>query len=404
VADLAVAEVAALVVVVPAGAGERHERMKMKRYKYIILSLLLMVSEAGFAGDEAGGDRGTRKNSLRIVFAGDVMGHDSQINAAYIDSSDSYDYKDCFSYLKPYLQHADIAVANLEVTLAGPPYKGYPRFSSPDALLDGLMNAGFNVLVNANNHALDRGSEGLERTQDVVGRKGLILTGSFISSGHREQTYPLILEKNDIMLAMLNYTYGTNGLQADTPNIVNYIDTLMIQKDIQKVKLVEPDFVVASIHWGKEYQRQEDNLQHELAGFLFRQGVDVIIGSHPHVVQPVEYTQTDTGFHHLVVYSLGNFVSNQRDRYRDGGIIFGLELEKTDRTRISGFDYLPVWVHKPLQGEKQVFRLIPASLDEEEIERIGFTETELSGFRQFYEDTRDHLVNVPENRFYEAKE
>ena len=376
----------------------------MKSYRFIIFFLLLAAGETGFAGNEAGGDRGTRKNSLRIVFAGDVMGHDSQINAAYIDSSDSYDYRSCFSYLKPYLQQADIAVANLEVTLAGPPYKGYPRFSSPDALLDGLMKAGFNVLVNANNHALDRGSEGLERTQEVTGRKGMILTGSFISSGHREQTYPLILEKNDIMLAMLNYTYGTNGLQADTPNIVNYIDTLMIQRDIEKVKLVEPDFVIASVHWGKEYQRQEDALQRELAGFLFRQGVDVIIGSHPHVIQPVKYIQTDTCFHQLVVYSLGNFISNQRDRYRDGGIIFGLELEKTDRTRISGFDYLPVWVHKPLQGDKRNFQLIPANIPEDEIEGIGFTETELSGFRQFYKDTGDHLKDVPENQFYRDNE
>jgi len=376
----------------------------MKHYKIILLLLFAIVNRAGFAGDEGGGDRGTRKNSLRIVFAGDVMGHDSQINAAYVDSSDTYDYKDCFSYLKPFLGDADIAVANLEVTLAGPPYKGYPRFSSPDALLDGLMDAGFNVLVNANNHALDRGSEGLERTQEVTGRKGMILTGSFISSGHREQTYPLILEKNDIMLAILNYTYGTNGLQADTPYIVNYIDTFKIQRAIEKVKLVEPDFVIATVHWGKEYQRQEDTLQRELAGFLFRQGVDVIIGSHPHVVQPIQYIQSDTGFHHLVVYSLGNFVSNQRDRYRDGGIIFGLELEKTDRTRTAGFDYLPVWVHKPVRGDKRKFQLIPANLSEDEIEGIAFTEAELSSFRQFYEDTRIHLKNVPENRFFHVNE
>jgi poly-gamma-glutamate capsule biosynthesis protein CapA/YwtB (metallophosphatase superfamily) len=371
--------------------------MKMSKPIYSVIILLLTACEPGFAGD--GG-----RHALRIVFAGDVMGHDTQINAAYNDSSDTYDYGDCFSYLKPFLGGADIAVANLEVTLAGPPYKGYPRFSSPDALLDGLMNAGFNVLVNANNHALDWGSEGLVRTQEVADRKGMILTGSFISSGHRDQVYPLILEKNDIMLAMLNYTYGTNGLQADTPCIVNYIDTFMIQRDIEKMKLVEPDFVIASIHWGNEYQREEDTLQRELAGFLFRQGVDVIIGAHPHVIQPVEFTQTDTGFHHLVVYSLGNFISNQRDRYRDGGIIFGLELEKTDRTRITGFDYLPVWVHKPLLGDKQVFRLIPAGLPEEEIQRLGLAETELSGFRLFYEDTRDHLKNVPENRYYKAFE
>jgi poly-gamma-glutamate synthesis protein (capsule biosynthesis protein) len=375
----------------------------MRYRRNILIFFIVLASQAGLAGNWAGGEPDARKNSLRIVFAGDVMGHDSQINAAYVDSSDSYDYMDCFAYLKPYLGNTDIAVANLEVTLAGPPYKGYPRFSSPDALLDGLMNAGFNVLVNANNHALDRGSEGLERTQVVAERKGMILTGSFISSGHREQTYPLLLEKNNILLAMLNYTYGTNGLQADTPNIVNYIDTLTIQRDMQKVKLVEPDFIIACIHWGKEYQRQEDTLQRELASFLFRQGVDVIIGSHPHVIQPVSYAESDTGFHRLVVYSLGNFISNQRDRYRDGGIVFGLELEKTDKTRISGFDYLPVWVHKPLQGDKRVFRLIPAGLPEKEILDLGFTETDLASYHQFCEDTREHLKNVPEHRFYKVK-
>ena len=178
----------------------------------------------------------------------------------------------------------------------------------------------------------------------------------------------------------------------------------MIWRDIEKVKLVEPDFVIASVHWGKEYQREEDILQRELAEFLFRQGVDAIIGSHPHVIQPVQYTETDTGNFQLVVYSLGNFISNQRDRYRDGGIIFGLELEKTDRTRISGMDYLPVWVHKPLEGDKRNFQLIPANISEDLVEKLEFTETELSGFRQFYEDTRDHLENVPENHFFRGRE
>ena len=376
----------------------------MKIHRIIFLAMLAVFWLDSPARDSSGSERQAGTRSLRIVFAGDVMGHDSQINAAYIDSLDSYDYMDCFAYLKPFLEDADIAVANLEVTLAGPPYKGYPRFSSPDALLDGLMDAGFNVLVNANNHALDRGSEGLRRTQEVTEGKGMILTGSFISPGHRDLTYPLVLEKNDILLALLNYTYGTNGLKVDTPNIVNYIDTLTIQRDLEKVKLVEPDFVIASIHWGKEYQRQEDAVQRELAGFMFRQGVDVIIGSHPHVVQPVKYVETDSGYQDLVVYSLGNFVSNQRDRYRDGGIIFGLDLEKTDRTRIAGFDYLPVWVHKPRHGDKHVFRLLPASLPTEEIERMGFTETESASFSQFYEDTREHLGNVPESPFFHSKE
>ena len=228
----------------------------------------------------------------------------------------------------------------------------------------------------------------------------MILTGTFLSPGQRDQTYPLVIEKNDILVAMLNYTYGTNGLKVDTPFIVNYIDTITIKRDIQKVKLVAPDFVIAVVHWGMEYQRQEDTLQRDLAAFLFREGVDVVIGSHPHVIQPVEYIRTDTGFQHLVVYSLGNFISNQRERYRDGGIIFGLELEKTDRTRISGFDYLPVWVYKPLKEGQHAFQLIPANL--KGIGAWGLTETEISTLRQFYDDTREHLGNVPENRLYTA--
>jgi poly-gamma-glutamate capsule biosynthesis protein CapA/YwtB (metallophosphatase superfamily) len=372
----------------------------MRNCLSILILLIAISGGAGLAGDGTGKDSPTAGRSLRIIFAGDVMGHDTQIQAAYVDSTDAYDYGKCFSSLKPYLRNADVAVTNLEVTLAGPPYEGYPRFSSPDALLDGLMDAGFNVLVNANNHALDKGREGFERTQKVAGQKGMILTGSFLSPGQRERTYPLLLEKNDILLAMLNYTYGTNGLKADTPNIVNYIDTLTIKRDIQKVKLVAPDFTVAMIHWGNEYQRREDTLQRELAAYMFRQGVDVIIGSHPHVVQPVEYIRTDTGFYDLVVYSLGNFISNQRDRYRDGGILFGLELEKTDRTRISGFDYLPVWVHKPVEKGQQVFRLVPANL--QELGGLGLSESEISTLRQFYDDTREQLENVPENSFYKA--
>jgi poly-gamma-glutamate capsule biosynthesis protein CapA/YwtB (metallophosphatase superfamily) len=372
----------------------------MKYCSTILMLMTVLAGRTSLAGDGKDPVPRMEGSTLRIVFAGDIMGHDSQIQAAYVDSTDTYDYGDCFASLKPYLRHADIAVANLEVTLSGPPYQGYPRFSSPDALLDGLMDAGFNVLVNANNHVLDKGREGFERTHRVAVQKGMILTGSFLSPGQREQIYPLLVEKNDILLAMLNYTYGTNGLKVDTPNIVNYIDTLTIKRDIQKVKLVEPDFMIAMIHWGNEYQREEDTLQRELAAFLFRQGVDAVIGSHPHVIQPVEYIRTDTGFQHLVVYSLGNFISNQRDRYRDGGIIFGLELEKTDRTRISGFDYLPVWVYKPLQGDQRAFRLIPASL--RQIEAGGLTETERSALRQFYDDTREHLGNVPENSFYKA--
>jgi poly-gamma-glutamate synthesis protein (capsule biosynthesis protein) len=347
---------------------------------------------------------GEEVSKLRIVFAGDIMGHDSQIAAARIDSTDNYDYTDCFRQLKPYLQQADIAVGNLEVTHAGPPHKGYPRFSSPDELTDALLDAGFDVMVNANNHALDRGKEGLERTVRVLGRKGMILTGSFISPEQKELHYPLMLEKNGILLALLNYTYGTNELAADPPNIVNYIDTMLIRRDILKARLAEPDFIIACVHWGKEYQREENSTQQSLAEFLFDLGVDAIIGSHPHVVQPIRFKKFGRNYYRPVVYSLGNFISNQRNRYRNGGIVVGLELEMTDATRITGMDYLPVYVHRPLRDGKYSFELIPAGLPEEAMEGIGFTEEEKAVYLEFCEDTREQLHIIPQSDYYEGSD
>ena len=342
--------------------------------------------------------------TLTIAFSGDIMGHDSQIEAARVDSADSYDYTGCFSYLKHFLQETDVAVGNLEVTHGGPPYKGYPRFSSPDELTDALLDAGFNLMVNANNHALDRGKEGLERTRKVLDSKGMILTGSFVSPCQRELSYPLVLEKNGIRLALLNFTYGTNSLVVDTPNIINYIDTILIRQDIQKAKLVSPDFIIACVHWGKEYQREENTAQQSLAKFLLNHGIDAIIGSHPHVVQPIRFEKQDSYYRKPVVYSLGNFISNQRNRYRNGGILFSMELEKSDSTRITGLDYLPVYVHKPESNGKISFQLVPCTLPDTMIEKIGFSEEEKAVFLEFCKDTREHLANTPLNSYFQIQD
>ena len=197
--------------------------------KTIIIFLLLQIIVLSSLGAQ-----NTDTNRLNIIFAGDIMGHDSQIAAAFNPDSGIYDYRFCFEYLQPLIQQADIAVGNLEVTFGGPPYKGYPRFSSPDELGMALKDAGFDILVNANNHALDRGKEGLERTIRTLAEGSMIMTGSFESEDQRKLRYPLIVEKNNILLAILNYTYGTNGLEASPPNIVNYLDRAVIHDDIQK--------------------------------------------------------------------------------------------------------------------------------------------------------------------------
>ena len=332
-------------------------------------------------------------SSLRIAFAGDIMGHDGQIASAAI--GDAYNYDTCFSLLKPYLNSVDIAIANLEVTLAGAPYKGYPQFSSPDELAQAAKDAGFDLFVTANNHSLDRYFKGITRTTSVLADKGIIHTGTFASAQSKEMTYPLIIEKNGIRLAILNYTYGTNGISVPETFAVNYIDTTQIREDIQKARQAEPDYIIAVMHWGIEYQRNEDARQQKIAESLFSLGADAVIGSHPHVIQPITNHYRDpadsTNFN-VVVYSLGNFISNQRDRYRDGGIIYELVLEKTDKVRIKEQSYMPVWVYKPLKKDgSRLFVLVPENLDESVKDELSMPSDDQKLMQTFFEDTHSHL-------------
>ncbi len=326
---------------------------------------------------------------LKIIFAGDIMGHDSQIASA--NTGEGYNYDTCFSLIKPYISSADIAIANLEVTLAGPPYKGYPQFSSPDELVESAKNAGFDLFITANNHSLDRRQQGLERTIKILDEKDIIHTGTFNDTYSRAKTYPLIIEKKGIRLALLNYTYGTNGLKVQAPNVVNYIDTAIIRLDLIKAKLAEPDFTIVTIHWGLEYQRNENAQQNQLAKFILDHGADAIIGSHPHVVQPIKMYSYDEK-ERLVVYSLGNFISNQRKRYTNGGILFEMNLTKGEETQISDYDYLPVWVYKPKnKSGKEHFVLIPSNRDKNYYDSIGMSPDNYNIMKQFHDDTVGHL-------------
>jgi poly-gamma-glutamate synthesis protein (capsule biosynthesis protein) len=344
---------------------------------------------------------------LKIIFAGDIMGHDSQIASAL--DNNTYNYDTCFSQLKPYISTADIAIANLEVTLAGPPFRGYPAFSSPDELADAVKNAGFNVLITANNHSLDRMFAGVARTCSILENKGIIYTGTFNSEEDKELDYPLIIEKNDIRIALLNYTYGTNGIVVKESFAVNYIDTIHIKRDIAKARLAEPDYIILTIHWGSEYERAENRHQKKLAETILAMGADVIIGSHPHVVQPIRkyYTDpADSSNFNIVVYSLGNFISNQRDRYRNGGIIYEITLEKTDRVRIKDHSYLPVWVHKPMgKNNKNLFVLVPATPELIYNNQPAMEDEDKEQMMLFFEDTKSHLEEaLPSLRIWKTSE
>ena len=300
------------------------------------------------------------QQKIQLLFMGDVMGHDTQINSARIDSTGEYDYYSVFKYIKDDIKTADIAIANLEVTLAGPPHKGYPQFSSPDTLADALVDAGVDALVLANNHCVDRRRQGLERTVKILDEKGIPRTGVFKDSLDRTKHNPLIIEKNGFRLALLNYTYGTNGIKVTPPNIVNTLDTAVMSKDIALANSMNVDKVIVFLHWGWEYNLSPNPDQKKMTQFLWSKGIDVVIGSHPHVVQPMKWIKNEKQ-NQLVVYSLGNFVSNQRPAPRDGGAMAMVELTKeADSTYISNAEYQLTWVYTPNENGKKRFYVLPA--------------------------------------------
>ena len=321
--------------------------------KLIIIPLLYLCAISLHAQDTT---------KVSFVFVGDVMGHDTQINSAYDENTGKYDYSGCFKYVSNIFDDADFTIANLEVTLAGPPFKGYPQFSSPDALAIAMKEAGIDAMVTANNHCIDRRKQGLERTIDILDSLKIPHTGTFKDSLEKENQRALILEKNGIKVAILNYTYGTNGIAVTSPNVVNYIDEEVIKYDIEKTKKLNPDKIIAFVHWGLEYQTSPNQNQIKINKLFKDNGVDVVIGSHPHVVQPIKYTED--GF---VVYSLGNFVSNQRTAPRDGGVMVKVELSKTNhKTDVSDAGYYLTWVYTPIINGHKEFYILPVSPFENE--------------------------------------
>lgn len=364
----------------------------MKKIKLVLLIVSGCIISSASAQDT------TR---ISLLFLGDVMQHDSQIKAAYDLSAKQYDYTSCFQFVKPYIASADLAIGNLEVTLAGPPYKGYPQFSAPDQLALTLKDAGMDVLVTANNHCLDRGRKGLERTILMLDSLDIIHTGTFRDTVERMNDYPMLFEKNGFSFALLNYTYGTNGIPVTKPNVVNTIDTAVIRKDIVKAKKTSPDAIIVFMHWGQEYQSLPNKWQKDVTEFCFRLGVKLVIGAHPHVLQPMEWRKESD---QLIVYSLGNFVSGQRDRYKNGGAMLKVDLMKVVQdsvaeTRIDSAGYILEWVYRTPDAKKDYYVLPVPSFEQDS---THFIEDEASrlAFKTFVEDSRKlfkkHNVNMEE--------
>ena len=282
------------------------------------------------------------------------MQHEGQLISARKPDG-TYDYSGCFTQVTPEIEAADIAVCNFETTLGGPPYRGYPQFCSPDELAAAVRDAGFDIFLTANNHCMDRRTKGLIRTLDALDSLGIPHLGTYRNQAERDTLYPFILEKNGIRIALLNYTYDTNGIPVAEPVIVNLIDTTQIKADVIRARQLKADCIIACMHWGTEFRTEPDKEQKRLEQWLYSIGVNHIIGGHPHVVQPVRTLPHEYyADRHLTVWSLGNYISNMTAPRTDHGLAVTLHLLKVGTvTTLRYYD-----LH-PNRTERATFRVVP---------------------------------------------
>ncbi len=307
-----------------------------------------------------------KDTTINIAFTGDIMCHNTIYNDAFDKQSNTYDFSYIFEDIKYNIQTADIAIGNLETTLAGAAkgYSSYPTFNTPENLAYTLKKIGFDVLSTANNHCYDSGYKGIESTIDYLNDADISHTGTFKTE--EEQNKILIKNVKGINIAFLSFTYGTNGITvpSDKTYSVNLIDKDLIKKQLSLANSQNPDMICVSMHWGIEYQTIPNTEQKELADFLFKNGADIIIGNHPHVLQNYEKREitledgsTKDGF---VVYSLGNFLADQNKKYTRDSAILNLNITKNTegKIKINSVKYTPTYIYKDTSKSTKKFKII----------------------------------------------
>ena len=316
-----------------------------------------------------------------LAVCGDVMSHMPVTNDAWDEAQGIYDYTPIFEAARPYVEGADYAVANLETTLSTEgPYSGYPAFRSPSALAGDLRELGFDLMLTANNHCLDRRYDGLVSTLDQLDQAGLAHVGTARTAEESGAANIHVADVGGISVAFLGYTYGTNGIplpegreyavnlfNTDYMTTLSTPDTQRLESDLAAARALDTDLIAVMIHWGVEYQTTQNSYQEELADLLIANGADLVLGGHSHVPQPIEtrtVTAADgterTGF---VCYSLGNFISSQVDPLTDTTAVLTLELtldHETGEAGVTGWSYAPMLMVRR-DGTERVFTLTDAS-------------------------------------------
>jgi poly-gamma-glutamate synthesis protein (capsule biosynthesis protein) len=308
-----------------------------------------------------------------------------QTNDAYDAETDTYDYTECLKFVRGWISSADFAVANLETTLGGEPYSGYPLFSSPDGLAYSLKDVGFDLLSTANNHCMDTRYNGLCRTLDILDEAGLKHAGTYRTQEEYDANSGIVVaDIGGISAAFLSYTYGTNGLPVYSENSysvnlfntdymtsISTLDEEKLRREMEAARALDTDLIIVMLHWGLEYHTTPSAYQESMADFLIENGADIILGGHPHVCEPMTYREVTldngevrSGF---VIFSLGNFISGQspyslktNGEYTDTTAIVNLELTldpSTGACSVTGVTYVPCLMLNRYTAEDRYYLL-----------------------------------------------
>lgn len=343
-------------------------------------------------------DLNPKTTSVQLAAIGDVLIHERVYNDALIESG--YNFMPMLEEVVPYLSKPTITMANQETMIGGEGIglSTYPQFNSPFQVGDALKEVGVDVVSLANNHTLDRGEEAIQRALEHWNEINIDYTGAYRNEADSQEIR--IIEEEDITIAFLSYTYGTNGVPVPDGKeyLVNLINQEAITSDVTLAKEVS-DVIVINLHFGTEYERMPNEEQKELVQYVADLGVDIVFGHHPHVLQPMEWVEGKDGNKTFVVYSLGNFLSGQDEFYRRIGGMVEVTVEKTvekgeEKIEITTPKFMPTFVAYNEQGQKN-YQVLPM---------YKVTESKLPDAPTHYQEIKNHMSQwMPELEFIETE-
>lgn len=359
----------------------------------------------------------SKEATATINIAGDIIMHKPFLTSSVYKDGEDYDYNPIFKYVKDYYEGADFAICTTEYALTGGNYSGYPTFCSPDAIADALKENGIDMCLLANNHIYDGGDEGLQRTMEVLDKDGILYTGARKKADDKNY---VVKDINGIKVGFFNYVFETeevggqktiNGIavsdeSSDLINTFKEADPQSLYDDVKQIlsdmKDEGVEYTVACMHWGVEYQTEESSDQDEIAQKLCDMGVDALIASHPHVIEPVDLLTSSDGDHQMVcAYAIGNHLSNQRTEYMEGltngysedGMMVKLTIKRDAKGNITldGADFTPTWVYMDQNPDNEYF-ILPLD-NPDNLEK----ETGLSNLTQDVQDSLDRTNSIVED-------